>query len=102
VPREIGFQQPGWVEQDPVTIWEAAETIIESCLSQVSTEKLVAIGISNQHETIMAGLGTGILVEPRRPFGFAQEVRTLRTEMPQSQRAELNEGWQAAVARVRR
>ena len=39
VPMEIAFPQPGWVEQDPLAIWKAVETVIEGCISQVSSDE---------------------------------------------------------------
>ena len=41
-------------EQDPLAIWKAVQTVVDGCLSQVSSDKLAAIGISNQRETILA------------------------------------------------
>ena len=82
VPMEIAFPQPGWVEQDPIAIWRAVETVIESCMSQVSTEKLAAIGISNQRETILAWdrssgrpLGPAVIWQCRRTADFCQSLR---------------------------
>ena len=39
VPMEIAFPQPGWVEQDPLAIWKAVETVIEGCVSQISRDE---------------------------------------------------------------
>ncbi|USS92699.1 glycerol kinase GlpK [Fructilactobacillus ixorae] len=47
------FPQPGWVEQDPLEIWNGTETVISEVLFQTETPpyKVRAIGISNQRET---------------------------------------------------
>ncbi|HEY5953588.1 MAG TPA: glycerol kinase GlpK [Terrimicrobiaceae bacterium] len=82
VPMEIAFPQPGWVEQDPLAIWKAVETVIEGCLSQVSSDRLAAIGISNQRETILAWerssgrpLGPAVIWQCRRTADFCQHLR---------------------------
>ncbi|MDQ2782134.1 MAG: FGGY family carbohydrate kinase, partial [Actinomycetota bacterium] len=60
--REVGRHQlehqqilprAGWVEHDPVEIWERTETVIGSGLSQLhlSGDDLDSIGITNQRET---------------------------------------------------
>jgi glycerol kinase len=50
------FPQPGWVEHDPLEIWEATQEVIEHALTQgeISFNDLVALGITNQRETIVA------------------------------------------------
>ncbi|USS86676.1 glycerol kinase GlpK [Fructilactobacillus cliffordii] len=47
------FPHPGWVEQDPIEIWNNTETVISEVLFQTETPpyKVRAIGISNQRET---------------------------------------------------
>ncbi|USS87526.1 glycerol kinase GlpK [Fructilactobacillus hinvesii] len=47
------FPHPGWVEQDPLEIWNNTETVISEVLFQTETPpyKVRAIGISNQRET---------------------------------------------------
>ncbi len=82
VPMEIAFPQPGWVEQDPLAIWKAVETVIEGCTSQISPTKLAAIGISNQRETILAWdrssgrpLGPAVIWQCRRTADFCQHLR---------------------------
>ncbi|MFB9375783.1 glycerol kinase GlpK [Kineococcus gynurae] len=45
--------RPGWVEHDPVEIWERTSSVIQSGLRQagLSADDLVALGITNQRET---------------------------------------------------
>jgi len=81
VPMEIAFPQPGWVEQDPLAIWKAVETVIEGCLNQISASKVAAIGISNQRETILAWdrstgrpLGPAVIWQCRRTADFCQHL----------------------------
>ena len=82
VPMEIAFPRPGWVEQDPLAIWRAVQTVIDGCLEQVSADRLKAIGISNQRETILAWdrssgqpLGPAVIWQCRRTTDFCQHLR---------------------------
>ena len=45
--------RPGWVEHDPVEIWERTRTVIAATLnaSGLSARDLAAVGITNQRET---------------------------------------------------
>ena len=47
------FPQPGWVEHDPMEIWQNTEAVIRGALgkSGVKGSQLAAIGITNQRET---------------------------------------------------
>lgn len=47
------FPRPGWVEHDPVEIWEKTGDVIEECLAGagIGASDLVAVGITNQRET---------------------------------------------------
>ncbi len=47
--------QPGWVEHDPVQIWENTQSVINQALetANVTGEDLAAIGITNQRETVL-------------------------------------------------
>ena len=47
------FPKPGWVEHDPVEIWNRTVAVIEGALANagVSASDLVAVGITNQRET---------------------------------------------------
>jgi len=45
--------QPGWVEHNPVEIWERTRSVIETAMGQanLSASDLAALGITNQRET---------------------------------------------------
>jgi glycerol kinase len=70
--------QAGWVEHDPVEIWERTRSVIQVGLqrSGISAEDLVAIGVTNQRET-------AVVWDPRsgKPYYNAivwQDTRTDR------------------------
>lgn len=50
--RQI-FPRPGWVEHDPVEIWETTVEVIEEALGKASLDvaDLAGVGITNQRET---------------------------------------------------
>lgn len=50
--RQI-YPQPGWVEHDPMEIWEATQQVIRQVLMQVNARpgEVGAVGITNQRET---------------------------------------------------
>ena len=82
VRMAIAFQRPGWVEQDPLAIWNSVESVIDSCISQIAPDAPMAIGISNQRETILAWdrrsgrpLGPVIVWQCRRTADFCQRLR---------------------------
>jgi len=45
------YPKPGWVEHDPMEIWETVENTIHVVLKMIPVESLTAIGITNQRET---------------------------------------------------
>ena len=49
------FPKPGWVEHDPLEIWERTQEVIQSALTKTSLgpEDLAAVGITNQRETTL-------------------------------------------------
>ena len=73
--RQI-YPQPGWVEHDPVEIWQRTQEVIRAGLEKfrIKAEDIVSIGITNQRETTLVwDRKTG------KPFGNAivwQDTRT--------------------------
>ncbi len=49
------FPKPGWVEHDPLEIWERTQEVIHTALTKASLgpEDLAAVGITNQRETTL-------------------------------------------------
>ena len=47
------YPKPGWVEQDPITIWDNSQLVIQSVLqkSGLTIQNISAISITNQRET---------------------------------------------------
>ncbi len=47
------FPKPGWVEHDPVEIWENTQKVIVGALrdSKISSDSIAGVGITNQRET---------------------------------------------------
>ncbi len=47
------YPQPGWVEHDPIEIWERTQEVMEQALKKagLTPADLAAIGITNQRET---------------------------------------------------
>ena len=45
--------KPGWVEHDPIEIWERTSSVIQTALRKagLTHEDLAAVGITNQRET---------------------------------------------------
>src|SRR3954469_26048213 len=70
------YPRPGWVEHDPLEIWEATQEVVEEAVAKAhaSPGDVAAVGIANQRETTVGwDAATG------RPFGNAivwQDTRT--------------------------
>ncbi|ELZ12433.1 glycerol kinase [Natrinema thermotolerans DSM 11552] len=47
------YPEPGWVEHDPMEIWENTKAVIQQALGQagIAPSQLTAIGVTNQRET---------------------------------------------------
>ena len=52
-PVPIEHPQSGWVQQDANAIWQATQDAIAGCLGDAPDTKIVALGISNQRESIL-------------------------------------------------
>jgi glycerol kinase len=82
VPLAIDFPKSGWVEQSAQQVWEAARQALEGCLAQGGEHEVVALGVSNQRETLVAwNRETGEAVAPcivwqcRRSAEICQALR---------------------------
>ena len=70
------FPQPGWVEHDPLEIWDTQKKMAQRALEQASVkaDQVAAIGITNQRETVVVwDRHTG---EPIHPAIVWQDRRT--------------------------
>jgi glycerol kinase len=49
------FPRPGWVEHDPLEIWQTVRDVVAQALTQakVNARELAGIGITNQRETVV-------------------------------------------------
>ncbi|MBV9490541.1 MAG: glycerol kinase GlpK [Verrucomicrobia bacterium] len=90
VPLAIDFPRSGWVEQSAEAIWNAARAALEGCVAQGGGHEVLALGISNQRETLVAWhRPTGEPVAPcivwqcRRSADLCQALR--------------GQGWEAAI-----
>jgi glycerol kinase len=65
IPLSIQFPKIGWVEQSADAVWDAARQALQGCLAQAAGHEVVALGISNQRETLVAwNRATGQAVAP--------------------------------------
>jgi glycerol kinase len=72
--RQI-YPQPGWVEHDPMEIWQRTQEVVRDALQKIGRSSLIAgLGITNQRETALVwNRRTG------QPYGNAivwQDTRT--------------------------
>ncbi|HEX8652031.1 MAG TPA: glycerol kinase GlpK [Pyrinomonadaceae bacterium] len=83
------YPQPGWVEHDPVEIWNVTIRLVAEALARASVQagELKAIGITNQRETtLMWDKGTGepvgnaIVWQDRRTAALCDELRAAGLE----------------------
>ncbi|MDJ0768781.1 MAG: glycerol kinase GlpK [Ilumatobacter sp.] len=75
------YPQPGWVEHDAAEIWEAVVGTLDEVIGQVGLERVAAIGITNQRETVVAWnrstgepFGTAIVWQDRRTAARCDEL----------------------------
>ncbi|WP_129115791.1 glycerol kinase GlpK [Halegenticoccus tardaugens] len=49
------YPEPGWVEHDPLEIWENTQSVIQEALSKadLGPDQLAALGVTNQRETTL-------------------------------------------------
>ena len=49
------YPEPGWVEHDPIEIWESTQEVMADALADggLDADQLKAIGVTNQRETTL-------------------------------------------------
>ncbi|MSR89057.1 MAG: glycerol kinase [Candidatus Margulisbacteria bacterium] len=45
------FPKPGWVEHDPMVIWESVLHVVSDVVKKIGADSIQAVGITNQRET---------------------------------------------------
>lgn len=78
------FPQPGWVEHDPIAIWNTVIACTEQALTDAALTgtDITAVGITNQRETVVAwhaetgkSLGPTIVWQDRRTAEHCEQIR---------------------------
>jgi glycerol kinase len=78
------FPHSGWVEHDPMDLWSSTAAVCRSVMEKadVSTDDIVAIGITNQRETTVVWdketgqpLGNAIVWQDRRTSALCQALK---------------------------
>ena len=87
VDFEQYFPKPGWVEHDPNEIWTAVGHTVREVLKHIDPRKIMAIGITNQRETICfwdrqtnEPLARAIVWQDRRTSEACEILRAKGTE----------------------
>jgi glycerol kinase len=82
VDFEQFFPKPGWVEHDLVDIWTAVVQTVREVTKHVDARKILAIGITNQRETLcfwdkttLEPLGRAIVWQDRRTTEICDKLR---------------------------
>lgn len=80
--HEQYYPEPGWVEHDPIEIWENTKTVIHHALDDggIAPADVVAIGVTNQRETTIvwdaatgAPVHNAIVWQDRRTTGRVED-----------------------------
>ncbi len=81
--RQI-FPKPGWVEHNPKDIWQSLRLALKDLLekSKVDTKNIIAIGITNQRETVVGWdresgepVGNAIVWQCRRTTDICEKLK---------------------------
>ena len=89
--RQI-YPEPGWVEHDPIEIWETQKWTMQEALrkAKISAEEIAGIGITNQRETtVLWDKKTGkpvynaIVWQCRRTADYCETIKDRKEEIRQ-------------------
>ena len=82
-PVPIEHPRSGWVQQDAMAIWSATQKAISACIAQAPDAAIVALGISNQRESVLiwdrttgAPLGSVLTWQCRRTASECQALKS--------------------------
>jgi glycerol kinase len=77
------FPTPGWVEHDPAQVWQSVELAVNRALGRFDAKNIVAIGITNQRETVCfwdkntgQSLTRAIVWQDRRTADICEALRS--------------------------
>jgi glycerol kinase len=79
------YPRPGWVEHDPLEIWQSVAEVVPKALAAAGIEprQLAAIGLTNQRETIVLWergtgrpIGRAIVWQDRRTADFCRQRKS--------------------------
>ncbi|CAH0131204.1 Glycerol kinase [Erwinia aphidicola] len=86
-PLTVATPQPGWVEQDGLTLLNASLTVLREVLNTVGQENVAALAISNQRETAIGWerhsgkpIGPALTWQCSRSAAFCEQLRHDRQE----------------------
>lgn len=78
------FPRPGWVEHDPLEIWDTQCTVAKKLLAKtnISPAEITAVGITNQRETVVVWekqsglpLGNAIVWQDKRTADYCETLK---------------------------
>jgi hypothetical protein len=111
--RQI-FPQPGWVEHDPLEIWNRTQEVVAEAVRAAPAGRILGVGITNQRETTIAWDGRSgrpaynaiVWQDTHRPdcralveAGWQDDVRAKVANAPISRRRSLAAGARSRSAR---
>ncbi len=77
------YPHPGWVEHDPLEIWEDVQTVIGKVMSNVAPSDVATVGITNQRETTLiweratgAPIHNAIVWQCRRTTALCERLKS--------------------------
>ena len=84
------FPHPGWVEHDPMEIWESVRSVLLEVMGAIDPESIAAIGITNQRETtVVWDRRSGLPIYPAIVWQSRQTVSICEELVKKGHEAEI-------------